>query len=208
MNTLLKKAVLVLVVVLSGSSVWAAETIVNFDNLDSGVVLTGSGYAGLTWESGTPGYNGNEGYWRIPSSGSYPYSSPRNVINAWGSPLIGIGFGSNVSVAGAYFSGQGSDGNWTTGVRVYGYLDGNLVSQTPWFNTISTTPSWFAMNLNNVDRIVIESVPVNDGGGWYGLDNLTYRQGFVVSPIPAPGAVLLAGIGATLVGWLRRRRSL
>ena len=51
----------------------------------------------------------------------------------------------------------------------------------------------------NIGYIYFNSV--NDPAG-ADIDNLKFTQ------IPAPGAILLGGIGAGLVGWLRRRKTL
>src|SRR2546423_8533123 len=152
------------------AAVFSQQQVITFDDLDYSIYLTNEFYSGLFWEIGVPGYAGHLGGWEVPPAPtSHPHSDAHNVINYWGSPLTGIRFPALVTVDGAYFAAQGDPGSWTTGVRIHGYRNGQEVSETDWFTSISTTPSWFAINLQDVDRIVIESIPVTQGGGWYGM---------------------------------------
>ena len=94
-----------------------------------------------------------------------------------------------MNMDGAYVAGQG--GFWTTGVRVHGYRDGTEINATSWFTNIGSTPIWFDMSaLADVDRIVFESIPVFEGGGYFGMDNLT----FTAIPEPAAPAVLMFAV--------------
>ena len=120
------------------------------------------------------------GAWVVPSRRAtyYPHTGEHNVVNKFGDPQMGLRFPSVVDVRGAYFAGQGAEGTWTSAIRVIGYRDGKEVGKTDWFSDIGEEPRWLAMNLRAVDRIVILSTPVFQGGGWYGMDDLT----FTISP--------------------------
>jgi hypothetical protein len=119
---------------------------------------------------------GEHGVWMVPSRGAtrFPHSGQHNVVNKWGDTRMGIGFPRAVDVQGAYFAGQAAQGAWTPAVRVLGYRDGRFVQETDWFTEIGAAPRWMAMDLHDVDRIEIVSLPVLNGGGWYGMDDLTY----------------------------------
>jgi len=117
--------------------------------------------------------------WTVPSmrSTEFPRSGIHYVVNKWGGTRMGIGFGGSVDVRGAYFAGQGGSSLWAKGVRAIGYRGGALVATTDWFRLIGEEPTWFAMNLGGVDRIVIEAEPALGDAGWYAMDDLTFVPG-------------------------------
>jgi hypothetical protein len=50
----------------------------------------------------------------------------------------------------------------------------------------------------------ISYLTFNDSGGFEQIANMTFET----AAVPVPGAILLGGIGVSIVGWLRRRRAL
>lgn len=128
--------------------------------------------------------NGRQGTWAIPRRFNtfVPHSGQFSVANTWGDTKMGIGFPGQVDVEGAWFAGQAGEGSWASAVRAHGYRGGELVVTTDWFTSIEREPSWFAMNLGDVDRIEIEAKPTIAGSGWYTMDDLTYS---VLSDDPA-----------------------
>jgi hypothetical protein len=122
------------------------------------------------------------GIWVVPSreASYYPHSGNHNVINKWGDTKMGIAFPTIVDIHGAWFAGQGgSEDIWTTRIRAIGYLNGKHTQTTDWFENIDNTPAWFSMNLQDVDRIVIEATPVFNGAGWYAMDDFTYTPNII-----------------------------
>lgn len=76
----------------------------------------------------------------------------------------------------------------------YGNLLANLTNTTTGPGVVTDLSA-----LGKIGKIYFNTVA--DGAG-ADLDNLSF------SPIPAPGAIVLGGIGVGLIGWLRRRRTL
>lgn len=119
----------------------------------------------------------SNGEWVVPGGRAMQATSSgeRYIMNMWGDTRIGIGFPSLTDVRGVNVMGHGSSpGAFAKSLRVVGYRDGEVVGTSEWFTGLSSDARWFEIGLEGVDRIVFEAVAMEVGGGWYGLDDLTF----------------------------------
>jgi hypothetical protein len=101
------------------------------------------------------------------------------------------------------------------------YLDGTLF----YTEFLSGEEEFLGVNGGNFGSVVVDYatpklvdklvyyIPTTDAGGNDLTNDIITHSEFAVarldvSPIPAPGAILLGSVGAGIVGWLRRRRML
>jgi len=196
--------------VLSATAVHA--TVVNFDDLQPWLNLTGSGYAGLTWGTSTDhAYPGQTSYWATTSEDSFPtYSEPHSypvyVYPGYGGDNLWFSFPSPVTFNGAWFASVPTvQLNAAHRVR----LRDDLGNTSDWLE-LSETPQYLSASFLGTTTVFVEradgeSEPGFDGAKWYTMDDITYNESSAV-PEPSSLSLLAACVAAGGVLKFRRRR--
>jgi hypothetical protein len=125
-----------------------------------------------------------------------PHSGDAVMVSDSSQPSITVDFlGSTTNYVEAWYTTNSS----TLYMEAYDALNNFLTSTSGSYNESTNSLISLSWSPGNIARIIF-----HDGGGHFTLDDFAYE----VNAIPAPGAILLGGIGIGLVGWLRRRRAL
>lgn len=167
----------------------AANTVVNFDDLQDGVVP--DGYGGITWG----------GLWDVYSEDQDPYNAssyPARIYNDYGYSTPGVSGDVAFSFsAPVVFKGADVSGGYYEGVQFLMFNGATLVHTSAVLDQ-SSTPTFLASGYNGK----VTSVEVRGVEDYYVLDDVTYNAGV---PEPATWAMMLVGFGA-LGGAMRMAR--
>lgn len=121
--------------------------------------------------------NGRQGSWRVPGirRNYSPHSGKHYLFNKWGDTRMGIGFQELVDVEGAFVAGHGDlGGAFAKSLQAIGYRNGVEVQRSAVHPELTVKHSYFAIDLQDVDRIVIVAGPAYQGAGWYALDDFAF----------------------------------
>jgi len=141
---------------------------------------------GISIVSGEPGYvdTTNQWWWdRVDAS-----NTPPSTTISFATALYGFGGYWNLNDPGG------------PGVGLTVTIDGTPVGTE--ISRYSVFGFYGIVSSSPFSSVVLTEGTQASGVETFYLDNMVY------SVIPAPGAILLGGIGVSLVGWLRRRRTL
>lgn len=134
-----------------------------------------------------------------------PYMPTSPMLRPTGEPTYAFGFQGDfwmqftVPVSNVDFVSGSWDGVGDAVIRVYDPSN-NLVGT--FTNTHAGPEPIYISGLGPIGKVYFNSV--GDFGG-AGIDNLSFTA---CTAVPAPAALLLAALGASVVSWLRRRRAL
>jgi len=149
------------------------------------------GYGGFNWN------NFNVIYGPTFPTTAYDWgrvSGDYTAFNGYGDPAgITLSLGT-FDFNGVYLSNK----DVASSVQVVGYLGGATVYDTTVNLPAVPAATWFQFDYTAIDQL--KFIP----NGIFVMDNFTFNE----TVVPLPGAVILAGLGVGLVGWLKRRRTL